>query len=148
MLCTLHVSLVLMTKTDNEELKVKLRVLPWWPGLNFMSVRGDHCFIDELEERWEIEKEQTFSHKLQVGNLISLTMSEVNQSIIVGQTNFLWLKGETMNGWYELKNTTGIKFKKKRKKILTKGFLQVFPQCVEASLLRGINSPVLIFFSF
>lgn len=47
---------------DNEEKKEKLRVFPCWPGLNFISMCGDHCFIDKLEELWEIKEEQTFPH--------------------------------------------------------------------------------------
>lgn len=49
------------------------------------------------------------SYKMQVGTLVSHTMSEVNQSIIVGQTNFLWLKGKWWIWQYEVKNTTVIK---------------------------------------
>lgn len=81
-----------MTKMDNEEQKVK----PCWPSLNLISVCGDHCFTDELDKSWGIEEEQTFPHKIQVGNLIGHMMSKVNQSIIVGQTYILCLKEK---GW-------------------------------------------------
>jgi len=50
MLCVLHVCFLSMTKMDNEEQKVKLRVLLCCLVLNFMSMCGDHSFIDELEE--------------------------------------------------------------------------------------------------
>lgn len=55
---------------------------------------GDHCFTDEFDKSWRIEEEQSLPHKIQVGNLVGHMMSEVNQSIIVGQTDFLCLKGK------------------------------------------------------
>lgn len=62
------------------------------------------CLDYELEEWWGRDEKQSLLHiKHTLIPLLSHTLSEVNQPIIAGLTNFLWLKGESWADCIRLK---------------------------------------------